>query len=148
MKSHVVPRHRLRTLNFEPDQHPMNHPHLLQALPRQLDLPVAMIDGIYFRDWVILVVLGVDHQGNKHVLGVRKGSTESTRVVRSLLSELIERGLDAWPGSAGNSPDPCAMRRRSCSRLRQCKGDAKRHEQPAAPAPCTNAPHRTFESKG
>jgi hypothetical protein len=29
------------------------------------------------------------------VLGLRDGSTESTRVVRSLLSDLIERGLDA-----------------------------------------------------
>ena len=60
-----------------------------------LDLPVVMIDGIHFRDRVILVVLGIDAQGNKHVLGLREGSTESTRVVRSLLSDLIERGLDA-----------------------------------------------------
>jgi putative transposase len=54
-----------------------------------------MIDGIHFRDRVILVALGIDAQGNKHVLGLREGSTESTRVVRSLLSDLIERGLDA-----------------------------------------------------
>lgn len=60
-----------------------------------LDLPVVMIDGIHFRDRVILVVLGIDAQGNKHVLGLREGSTESTRVVRSLLSDLIDRGLDA-----------------------------------------------------
>ena len=60
----------------------------------QLDLPVVMIDGIHFRDRIILVALGIDAQGNKHILGLREGSTESTRVVRSLLSELIERGLD------------------------------------------------------
>ena len=34
-------------------------------------------------------------QGNKHVLGLREGSTETTRVVRSLLADLIDRGLDA-----------------------------------------------------
>lgn len=62
---------------------------------KELDLPVVMIDGIYFRDRVILVALGIDHQGNKHVLGLREGSTESTRVVRSMLSDLVERGLDA-----------------------------------------------------
>ncbi len=62
---------------------------------KELDLPVVMIDGIYCRDRVILVARGIDHQGNKHVLGLREGSTESTRVVRSLLSDLIERGLDA-----------------------------------------------------
>jgi transposase-like protein len=44
---------------------------------------------------VILVALGIDAPGNKHGLGLRVGSTESTRVVRSLLSDLIERGLDA-----------------------------------------------------
>ena len=60
-----------------------------------LNLPVAMIDGIHFRDRVILVALGIDTKGVKHVLGLREGSTESARVVRSLLSDLIERGLDA-----------------------------------------------------
>jgi transposase-like protein len=60
-----------------------------------LDLPVVMIDGIHFRGSVILVALGIDSKGNKHVLGLREGSTEATRVVRSLLSDLIDRGLDA-----------------------------------------------------
>ena len=60
-----------------------------------LDLPVVMIDGIRFGERVILVALGIDAKGYKHVLGLREGSTEATRVVRSLLSELIDRGLDA-----------------------------------------------------
>jgi len=60
-----------------------------------LDLPVVMVDGIHFRDRVILVALSIDTLGNKHVLGLREGSTEASRVVRSLLSDLIERGLDA-----------------------------------------------------
>ena len=62
---------------------------------KELDLPVVMIDGIHFRERVILVALGIDAKGHKHVLGLREGSTESTRVVRSLLSDLVERGLDA-----------------------------------------------------
>jgi putative transposase len=61
----------------------------------ELDLPVVMIDGIHFRDRVILVALGIDAQGNKHVLGLREGSTEATRVVASLLADLVDRGLDA-----------------------------------------------------
>ncbi len=43
----------------------------------------------------MLVALGFDTDGRKHVLGMREGSTENTRVVRSLISDLIERGLDA-----------------------------------------------------
>lgn len=67
----------------------------LSASLQALELPVVMIDGIHFRDRVILVALGIDAKGDKHVLGLREGSTESARVVRSLLSDLIERGLDA-----------------------------------------------------
>ena len=62
---------------------------------KDVELPVMMIDGLHFRGRVILVALGIDDKNTKHVLGLREGSTESTRVVRSLLSDLIERGLDA-----------------------------------------------------
>ena len=71
---------------------------LEQWLASRLDhvrLPVVMIDGIHFKDRVVLVALGFDTDGRKHVLGMREGSTENTRVVRSLISDLIERGLDA-----------------------------------------------------
>lgn len=71
---------------------------LAQWLSRRFDdlkLPVVMIDGICFQDRVVLVALGFDTEGRKHVLGIREGSTENTRVVRSLLSDLIERGLAA-----------------------------------------------------
>ncbi len=40
-----------------------------------LDLPLVMIDYIHFRGSVILLVLGIDARGNKHVLGLREGST-------------------------------------------------------------------------
>jgi transposase-like protein len=71
---------------------------LAEWLSRRLDaidLPVVMIDGIHFRDRVVLIALGFDSQGKKHVLGIREGSTEKTQVVKALLSELIDRGLDA-----------------------------------------------------
>jgi transposase-like protein len=71
---------------------------LEQWLASRLDhvrLPVVMIDGIHFKDRVVLVALGFDTDARKHVLGIREGSTENTRVVRSLISDLIERGLDA-----------------------------------------------------
>jgi len=60
-----------------------------------LDLPVVMIDGIHLRERAVLVAPGIDAQGNKHVLGLREGSTEATRMVASLLGDLVDRGLDA-----------------------------------------------------
>ena len=52
---------------------------------KELDLPVVMIDvpSATGSSWS---PSGIDAQGNKHVLGLREGSTESTRVVRSLLA--------------------------------------------------------------
>ena len=68
-----------------------------QWLSRRIDvpLPAVMIDGIHFQDRVVLLALGFDAQGRKHVLGLWEGSTEKATVVRALLSNLIERGLDA-----------------------------------------------------
>jgi transposase-like protein len=76
----------------------LSQEQLAQWLSRplgQLDLPVVMIDGMHLRDRVILLALGIDAQGHKHVLGLREGSTAATRVVGALLSDLVERGLDA-----------------------------------------------------
>ncbi len=60
-----------------------------------IDLPIVMIDGIYFAERVVLIALGIDARGKKQVLGLREGSTEKTQVVRSMLADLIDRGLDA-----------------------------------------------------
>ncbi len=59
-----------------------------------LDVRVLVIDGIVFRDHTILMVLGIDSDGNKHVLGLREGTTENSRVAKALLRDLLERGLD------------------------------------------------------
>lgn len=56
---------------------------------------VVMLDGLRFGAHVILVALGIDSGGNKHLLGMREGSTENATVCRELLAELIERGLPA-----------------------------------------------------
>jgi len=59
----------------------------------ELDLPVIMIDGLHVGEQVVLGVLGIDTNGNKHVLGLCDGPSESDRVCRGLLRNLIERGL-------------------------------------------------------
>jgi transposase-like protein len=114
----------------------LSQEQLAQWLARplgELDLPVVMIDGIHFRDRVILLALGIDAQGNKHVLGLREGSTEATRVVASLLADLVERGLAAermrlWVIDGGK-----ALRRAivqtfgACALVQRCQEHTRRN---------------------
>lgn len=58
-----------------------------------LDLPVIMLDGRGMGEHLLVIALGIDSSGKKHVLGVVEGSTESTEVCRNLLRDLIGRGL-------------------------------------------------------
>lgn len=59
-----------------------------------LQLCAVLIDGTPFKDRQMVVALGIGCDGRKMVLGIREGATENTTVVSSLLSELVERGLD------------------------------------------------------
>jgi transposase-like protein len=60
---------------------------------KALDLAVLMIDGICIADHVLLIALGIDADGKKHVLGVREGATENAAACTALLADLRERGL-------------------------------------------------------
>ncbi len=59
----------------------------------QLDLVALMIDGIVIADHVMLVALGIDSDGKKHVLGVREGATENAASCTALLADLRDRGM-------------------------------------------------------
>jgi transposase-like protein len=59
----------------------------------QLDLAVLMVDGIAIADHVLLVALGVDADGKKHVLGVRDGGTENAAATTALLADVRDRGM-------------------------------------------------------
>jgi transposase-like protein len=60
----------------------------------ELDLLAIYIDGIVVAGRHVLVAIGVDAAGTKHLLGLADGATENARVVKDLLSDLIARGLD------------------------------------------------------
>jgi len=69
---------------------------LRQLCERRLeesDLLVIYVDGVRFGDHHVLVAVGVDAEGKKHVLGIAEGATENQVVVRGLLEELVGRGL-------------------------------------------------------
>jgi transposase-like protein len=70
---------------------------LAELMERRLDawdLLVVYIDGIQFGAQHVLVAVGVDSDGEKHVLGLRQGASENHVVVTALLEDLVERGLD------------------------------------------------------
>jgi transposase-like protein len=59
-----------------------------------LRVAVLMIDGIDLKGRTNVVALGITTEGEKLALGLWEGSTENATVAQSLLSDLVERGLD------------------------------------------------------
>jgi transposase-like protein len=55
---------------------------------------IVYLDGIQFGQTHVIVALGVDAEGYKHVLGLREGSSENATVVKDLLTDIVTRGLD------------------------------------------------------
>jgi transposase-like protein len=64
-----------------------------------LAIRVVMIDGIHVGEHVVLVALGVDEAGDKHILGLYEGATENATVCMGLLGDLTARGLPTDRGT-------------------------------------------------
>ena len=52
-----------------------------------------MIDGVVIEEHVLLVALGIDVDGKKHVLGVREGAPENASSCTALITDMGEYGL-------------------------------------------------------
>lgn len=59
----------------------------------EVELVALMIDGLVAGDYTVLVALGFDSRGDKHVLGLREGATENATACKALLADLESRGL-------------------------------------------------------
>ena len=70
---------------------------VLQALAERRfddrDILLIYLDGLRFGRHHVLAAVGVDSQGNKHVLGLRQGASENAVVVQGLLEDLVARGV-------------------------------------------------------
>lgn len=60
-----------------------------------LQLATIMIDGLHVDDHVVLVALGFDLTGAKHLLGIHEGAAENRESCKALLANLVERGIDS-----------------------------------------------------
>jgi transposase-like protein len=58
-----------------------------------IDIVAVYVDGIQFGTCHVIVALGVDSGGSKHILGLREGSSENSRVATDLLNDLVDRGI-------------------------------------------------------
>jgi putative transposase len=68
-----------------------------ELMARRLDdmrLAVMLLDGLEIAGRVHVVALGVTTEGVKVPLGLWEGSTENATLARSLLADLVDRGLD------------------------------------------------------
>ncbi|WP_297201731.1 IS256 family transposase [Thermanaeromonas sp.] len=59
---------------------------------------VLVIDGVVFAGHTVVAALGITDKGEKEVLGLWEGATENAAVCRSLLTNLVERGLKVEKG--------------------------------------------------
>jgi transposase-like protein len=59
----------------------------------ELDLLIIYLDGVIFGDHHVLVAVGVDAEGHKHVLGLAEGASENQAVVKGLLEDVVRRGV-------------------------------------------------------
>ena len=74
---------------------------LAELMARDLtgeDIKVLMLDGEHMAERCVVVALAITADGTKKPVGLWDGSTENKTVVRSLLADLVERGLTVDDG--------------------------------------------------
>jgi len=92
-----------------------------------LKLLVIYIDGLIFGDYTMIGAVGVDVEGNKHVLGIREGATENSTVIAELLEDIVSRGVDPKRKMLFVIDGSKALRRpstRSSAAISRCKDAA------------------------
>ena len=70
---------------------------LAELMSRRLEdvrLAVMMLDGMEIAERTHVVALGITTEGVKIPLGLWEGSTENATLARTLLADLVDRGLD------------------------------------------------------
>jgi len=53
-----------------------------------------LLDGMWFDKITVIAAMGITSTGHKQILGIVEGGSENSDVVKSLLNDIIERGVD------------------------------------------------------
>ncbi len=92
-------------------------------------LAAMMLDGLQIAGRTHVVALGITTEGVKVPLGLWEGSTENATLARSLLADLVDRGLDPERAILFVIDGSKALRKADRRRVRRKRPD------PALPAP-------------
>ena len=68
---------------------------LMERTFSEHDILAVYIDGIEVAGHHVVAAVGLDDTGEKHLLGLVRGSSENAGVVKDLLQSLLKRGIDA-----------------------------------------------------
>jgi len=68
---------------------------LMERSFHEHDIVAVYIDGIEVAGHHVVAAVGLDEGGEKHLLGLVRGSSENAAVVKDLLQSLVKRGIDA-----------------------------------------------------
>jgi len=66
---------------------------LMERRFEDVDILIVYLDGIQFGAYHVLGAVGVDAEGQKHVLGLVEGASENAEAAKTLLRDLVERGV-------------------------------------------------------
>ncbi len=98
-----------------------------------LKLVALFTDGIEVVGHTVVVAMGLEANGRKHILGLWEGATENAAVCKALLSDLVERGLRVEDGLLvvidGSKALGAAVRDvlGSCALVQRCQVHKKRN---------------------
>ena len=62
--------------------------------PIEGSYPTMMLDGLELGKMTVIAAMGIDGEGRKRILGLVEGGSENSAVVKTLLADLIARGLE------------------------------------------------------
>ena len=68
---------------------------LMERSFHERDIMAVYLDGIEVAGHHVMAAVGLDGHGEKHLLGLVRGSSENAAVVKDLLNSLVDRGVDA-----------------------------------------------------
>jgi len=88
LKKSSISRHFVRVTKKKLEE-------LMERPLGKLELVVIGIDGIEVAGETLITAVGIDIEGQKHILGLWQGATENADICKMLISEMIRRGLKA-----------------------------------------------------